>query len=111
MVLAAYTGITGQIRSDCQARVNEAQALAQRERSAAADQDRAADRVEAAAFRDLVRGVFSSTNQAGVLAANARYELAIAEVDRQRAVAEQQRREHPLPPLPSETCGRGSVRS
>ncbi len=109
MVLAAYTGITGQIRSDCQVRVNEAQAVAQRERSAAADQDRAADRVEAAAFRELVRGVFASKDQAGVLAANARYEQTIAEVDRLRAVAEQQRREHPLPALPSETCGASRV--
>lgn len=105
MVLATYTGVTGQIRNDCQVRVNEAQAVAQRERAAAADQDRAADRTEAAAIRELVRAVFASKTQTEVLAANARYELAVAEVDRQRADAEEQRRLHPLPPLPSETCG------
>ena len=91
----------------CQAGVNEAMALAQRSRSEATDQDRAADRAETTAARTLIVTVFTATGpdaRSKILAAFATYDRALKDVDASRAGAERQRREHPLPPLPSETC-------
>lgn len=115
MILASVVGIQRQADANrlrtyiaCQAAVNEASALAARERSVAADVDRAADRDESTAARELILEVF--TTPAGpdardkIRASFVQYEQALRAVDARRADAEQQRRTHPLPPLPSETC-------
>lgn len=115
LVVASVTGIQRQADSArlaayirCQVAVNEAMAVATRDRAAAAEVDRAADRDESTATRTLILAVFTATGPAArdqVRAAFVAYDLTLRDLDARRGEAERQRREHPLPPLPSQTCG------
>lgn len=115
LVVATASGIQRQADSArleayirCQVAVNEATAMATRERAAAAEVDRAADRDESTATRTLILAVFTATGpdaREQIRAAFVAYDRRLREVEARRGEAERQRREHPLPPLPSETCG------
>lgn len=108
LVIAAYSGITGQAYAHCQAKLNERSALAQRARADAAAQDRDADRAESTATRDLIVAVFNASGPNARdenRASFARYETRMKEIETTRQEAEQRRQQNPLPPLPSETCG------
>lgn len=114
LIIAVGSGIQRQADSSrlrdyiaCQAAVNEASALSQRARAAAAEQDRASDRAESEATRRLILTVFTATGPDArdqARAAFATYEKALAAVAASRADADRQRQANPLPPLPSETC-------
>ena len=114
MILASVVGVQRQadgarLRTyiDCQASVNEANALATRARSEASDTDRAADREESAATKRLILAVFTATGpdpRGQIRQAFADYETTLRDVDARRQAAEEQRRTNPLPPPPSETC-------
>lgn len=115
LIVASVTGIQRQTDSArleryirCQVSVNEAMAMATRDRATAAEVDRAADRDESTATRTLILSVFTATGpdaREQVRAAFVSYDKTLRDIDVRRADAERQRREHPLPPLPSETCG------
>lgn len=108
LIVASYSGVTGQAYARCQAGLNERSAIAQRARGDAAAQDRDADRAESTATRDLIVAVFSAAGPNArdeVRAAFARYETRMREIETTRQEAEQRRQQNPLPPLPSETCG------
>lgn len=89
----------------CQAKVNEASAVAQIARSDAASQDRVSDRAESGATAALIQTIFVSKTADQIRAAYARYSTDMAVISQRRAAAEAQRQAHPLPDPPSETCG------
>lgn len=105
LLAAVWSSVQGQAYARCQAMVNESQSIAQRERAAAADQDRQADQQESAATAALIRSVFTSGSRAQSLTAYATYKTTLDDINARRADTDQQRRAHPLPALPSETCG------
>lgn len=105
LITAAYSGVASQQYARCQANWNEQSALATRERAEAADQDRNTDRAESEATKTLILTVFAAKSPEQARAAFVTYEEAQRRIDAARAAAEQQRRENPMPPLPSETCG------
>jgi hypothetical protein len=115
LIVASVTGVQRQTDSArleryirCQVGVNEASALANRERSAAAEVDRDADQDESLATRTLILAVFTATGpnaRDDVRAAFVAYDRTLRDIDARRADAQRQRAANPLPPLPSETCG------
>lgn len=105
MGLAAWSGIRTQAFNTCQAGVNEQLIVAQRERAGAADQDRKADVEESSATATLIQALFNSTTKPSRVAAYQSYRDNLDRLNAQRAVTEAQRQAHPLPALPSETCG------
>lgn len=90
LFLAALSGYENQSHARCQAGVNEALILAQRARSQAADDDRAAlDR--------MVADVAQAHSAADTRAALARYRATRSDADAKRAA-------NPLPDLPDQVC-------
>jgi hypothetical protein len=131
LVLAAYVAVAQYNQQDCQARYNELSAKSQAARSAAATEDRAADRIEReinekertrlVANEDALDTVLiamgtddrSSTEQAFIELLSVRAETARmreangaqrALLAAQRARTEENRRRSPVPDPPSEMC-------
>lgn len=90
---------------DCQVGVNDALIAAQRQRAAAAEADRAADKADREAIDAMVLAVTNARGTAEVQAALRGYLLARAKNDAARVRAEAQRAANPLPEQPSRTCG------
>lgn len=114
LIIASATGLQRQADSArlaayirCQVAVNEAAAMATRARAEATEVDQAATQDESTATRTLILAVFAATGpdaREQVRAAFAAYDRSQRQIQARRAEAEQQRKTHPLPPLPSETC-------
>jgi hypothetical protein len=104
LVAAIASSIQSSMNARCQATVTEQLVSALRERTAAAANDRDADRAESRATTVLIQTVFSAKSRTEIQAAYKVYEANLAAVDKQRDEAERQRRDHPLPDLPSQTC-------
>lgn len=105
LLIAAYSGVQTRSQAACQAQVNEQAALSARAGREAAEWDRAADRAESEATKTLILAVFAAKTPEQAQTAFAAYEETQSRVAATRAETDRQRRENPLPPLPSETCG------
>jgi hypothetical protein len=90
LIVSVYTGFERAATERCQARVNDALISSQRARSDAASQDR--DSIDR-----LVAAVAEARESGQVRDALAKYRS-------DRAAADEDRRQHPLPAPPSEVC-------
>lgn len=112
VALSGFSAWQGQKLTACVAEYNNVNNLRSKILTGAADQERAAesraDRAQAALFTSPLAGkppgTRTRTEQAELIRLFRAYQSALAEQEKERAQADDARRDHPIPDPPSEVC-------